>query len=182
MINIAARDLFLNALAFCLLVLIIMIPHLNPPAAQATATPPGNMTVSIAWPEGATDVDLWVTGPGQKTATGYSNRGGSLFNLLRDDLGLAGDTLPLNYENAYSRGLPDGEYVVNLHCFTCATDVPVAVEVTLGRDGKQALAFKEIVQLRHKQELTAVRFRLKAGAVVPGSISKIWQPLREAKK
>lgn len=181
MINIAARDLFLNALAFVLLVVIIMIPHLNPPAAKASATPPGNMTVSVAWPDGATDIDLWVTGPGQDKATGYSNRGGTLWNLLRDDLGVAGDTLPLNYENAYSRGLPDGEYVVNVHGYSVQAETPVVVEVVLGRDGTQTLVFKETVRIRHKQELTVVRFTLRNGAVVPGSVGHVWKPLREAK-
>lgn len=178
MINIVARDIFLNALAFCLLVLIIMMPWINPPSALASATPPGNMTVSIAWPEGSTDVDLWVSGPGQKKATGYSNRGGSLFNLLRDDLGVYGDVLPLNYENAYSRGLPDGEYVVNVHCFTCAAETPVAVEVAIGRDGAQTMIFKRVVTVRPSQEITAVRFSMRGGAVIPESISNVWRPLR----
>jgi hypothetical protein len=40
-----------------------------------------------------------------------------VFNLLRDDLGKAQDLTDNNYEVACSRGLPPGEYVVNVHMY-----------------------------------------------------------------
>lgn len=182
MINIAARDLFLNALAFCLLVLIIIIPHINPPAKlDAGTNPPGNMIVSIAWPEGATDVDLWVRGPSEQKAVGYSNRGGALFNLLRDDLGTANDAMPSNYENAYSRGLPAGRYVINAHCFTCGGPVRVSVEVRMNIDGGQpVLLYSGIIDLRPGQERTAIQFRLTEARNVYGA-NNVYEPLREVK-
>jgi hypothetical protein len=79
-----------------------LLPHVNPPADSSEADPPGNVIVAITWPEGDTDIDLWVTGPGEIRPVGYSNKGGVLFNLLRDDLGHMPDATPLNYENAYS--------------------------------------------------------------------------------
>ncbi|HEU4984955.1 MAG TPA: hypothetical protein VFT58_04895 [Nitrososphaera sp.] len=174
--TIAVDFLFLILLAFLLLI--------NPPTKEAEdTTAPGNMSVTAAWQEGPIDVDLWLTGPGQPKATGYSNRGGSLFNLLRDDLGTYSDPLPFNFENAFSRGLPAGEYVINLHCFACPANVEVSVEVSMGERGqRQKLLFKDVVELRPKQERTVVRFRLDGNSnVVSGSVNQVYTPLRSAK-
>lgn len=170
---IATDFLFLLVLAFLLLI--------NPPTLDAEVKAPGSMSVAIAWPEGPTDVDLWVTGPTQPRATGYSNRGGRIFNLLRDDLGTAGDTTPLNFEHAYSRGLPAGEYVLNAHCFSCAGQVPVYFEVRMGGYGeRQQLLFSGTETIGPKEERTLVRFRLDPnGKVVPGSASRVYEKLRK---
>jgi hypothetical protein len=184
MINIAARDLFLNALAFCLLVLIIIIPWINPTPTNAhDAPPPGNLAVSIAWPEGPYDVDVWVLAPGEQKAVGYSNRAGRVFNLLRDDLGLSGDDGPFNREDAFSRGLPAGEYVVNIHGYSVAQELPVEVEIRRADGNGSALLVRETMTIRQAQERTVVRFRLDAsGNVVPGSMNRVYKPLRSATK
>lgn len=175
------RDfLFIGLLGFVALV-VWMLPHLNPPTESETATPPGSMSVSIAWEAGPIDVDLWLLAPGQATATGYSNRGGLVFNLLRDDLGIAGDTTPVNFEHAYSRGHPAGEYIVNVHGFNVpAGGVDVSVEVRKGEFGeRQVQLFSKVVHVRHKQELTVVRFALDAdGEIVPGSVNRVFQAIR----
>ena len=73
--------------------------------------------VEANWPpELDSDVDLWVQAPGD-VPVGYSNKGGAVFNLLRDDLGQQLDLSGLNYETAYSRGIVPGEYTVNLHLY-----------------------------------------------------------------
>lgn len=171
--------IFVDFLFLALLAILLLV---NPPTEADTATPPGNLSVAIAWPEGDTDVDLWLSGPGQSKPTGYSNRGGATWNLLRDDLGLAGDTMPLNFENAYSRGLPAGEYIINVHGFRLNGEVPVSVEVRKGTVGQtQKLLFRETVNLPPRQEKTAIRFRLDGdGAVVPGSVNRVHEPLRGA--
>jgi hypothetical protein len=153
---------------------------INPPVSDGTTLPPGNLMVSIAWPEGNDDVDLWVDAPGQAKPVGYSNRGGAVWNLLRDDLGNGADGTPLNYENAYARGLPAGEYIVNLHGYRTAGSVPVDVEVRIGGVGKSmALVWSGKIAVRNKQEITAVRFRIDAeGRVVPGSATHIFKALR----
>jgi hypothetical protein len=163
--------LFLTLLAFILLV--------NPPTEQSDRAP-GNISVQIAWPEGDIDVDLWLFGPGQAKPVGWSNRGSNLFNLLRDDVGNANDRLKLNYENAYSRGVPDGEYIINVHCYRCGGATPVDVEIrkTSGT-GQQTLLFTELVNLVGKEELTVVRFRLdKDGNLIPGSANRVNKSLR----
>ena len=59
------RDVIMLALAGFIAIVILLLPHLNPPGkAVKTATPPGNVIVEIRWPETLdTDVDLWVQGP-----------------------------------------------------------------------------------------------------------------------
>ena len=180
------RDfLFLTLLGFVAMV-VWLLPFINPPAQSSDAVPPGNVVVAITWPEGDTDIDLWVTGPGEIVPVGYSNKGGVLFNLLRDDLGKMPDATPLNYENAYSRGVVAGEYVVNVHCYRCPV-VPQRVDVEIAvNDGRSGKGVKPIattsLELRSNgQEKTALRFRLDAkGRVEPASMNNLFRPLRAA--
>lgn len=175
-------DAGITARDFLWLLLLVMLMLINPPTKSDEITqPPGNMIVSIAWPDGPTDVDLWVRGPGERQAVGYSNRGGSLFNLLRDDLGTSNDSMPTNFENAYSRGLPAGRYVVNAHCYTCTGPVRVSVEVRMAVDGgAPILVFAGVIDIRRGEERTAVQFRLDDRHAVSG-VSHAYEPLREVK-
>ena len=112
------RDVIMLALLGFVTIVILLLPHINPPTvAEATTDPPGNVLVEVRWPdEFDSDVDLWVQAPGD-LPVGYSNTGGDVFNLLRDDLGHSKDVTNVNYEVAYSRGTPAGEYTVNLHLY-----------------------------------------------------------------
>ncbi len=75
------------------------------------------MVVEIHWPNDLpVDVDLWVQAP-RDVPVGFWNQGSRFFNLLRDDLGLEGDATGRNYEVSYSRGIPAGEYTVNVHMY-----------------------------------------------------------------
>jgi hypothetical protein len=68
---------------------------------------------------------------------GYSNKSGKVFDLLRDDLGMAQDMTDSNHEVAYSRGAPAGEYVVNVHMYrgvNVTYPIPVKVIVMVKRD------------------------------------------------
>ena len=99
---------------------------------------------------------------------GYSNKSGRIFNLLRDDLGKAQDITDYNYEVAYTRGTPGGEYVVNLHMYRGrSVSYPVAVKIVASVKDDPTGAAKPLVattvELRKEgQELTALRFRLDA--------------------
>lgn len=180
------RDFTLLMVLGFVAMVVWLLPHVNPPAQSAEAEPPGNVVVAITWPLGDIDVDLWVTGPGEFTPVGYSNKGGVLFNLLRDDLGNLPDATPLNYENAYSRGVIAGEYVVNVHCYRCPTlpqRVDVEVSINDGASGKGTrLVATTSAELRvNGQERTALRFRLDArGNLEPGSVNNVYRPLRAA--
>src|SRR5918994_1319642 len=170
------RDFTLLMVLGFVAMVIWLLPHINPPAQSSDAVPPGNVVVAITWPEGNTDIDLWVTGPGEIVPVGYSNKGGVLFNLLRDDLGKMPDATPLNYENAYSRGVVAGEYIVNVHCYRCAVlpqRVAVEVSVNAGDRGKgvKPIATTALELRANGEEKTALRFRLdEQGNVEPGSM------------
>lgn len=112
--DIVFRDMIMLALAGFIAIVILIIAHINPKAknADGEVNSPGNIIVEMFWPDGTNvDMDLWVRGP-DGVAVGYSNMSGPLFNILRDDLGLFLDLSTKNYESAYSRGIPPGEYTV----------------------------------------------------------------------
>jgi hypothetical protein len=195
MFNISFRDVLMVYLLGFVFIIWAMLAFLNPPSNEQFAEPPGNLAVYIEWDEGDIDVDLWVTGPGEPTPVGYSNKSGVLWNLLRDDLGLRPDMTPSNFENAYTRGLIPGEYIINVHCYKCQGEnlpVHVSVEVSVKRDDTSGmmidgrkpkvidiLATTQLKMLYDKQEKTAIRFRLtEEGDIVPGSMNNVYRRIK----
>ncbi len=185
------RDVIMLALAGFVAVVILMLPHLNPPGAKQSedSQPPGNVIVEIRWPDDIdADVDLWVEAPGD-VPVGYSNKGGLVFNLLRDDLGKRADATGMNYEVSYSRGIPPGEYAVNVHLYRNVAKVypiPVTVVTSVKRNAqesaKQLLASK-VELTREGQEITVYRFKLdEYGRLQPGSVHSLQKPLRAWRK
>ena len=174
------RDMLMLALIGFVAMVIMLLPHLSRKQDEAKdAQAPGNVVVEVHWPdELAVDVDLWVKAPGD-VPVGYWNQGGRYFNLLRDDLGVEGDATGRNYEVSYSRGIPVGEYIVNVHMYgpvpvgvTVPARVVVSVKPKYG-DMRQILE-TTIVLRRRNQEETAFRFRLDDdGELVPGSVSTL---------
>ena len=188
--NTVFRDVIFLALAGFVAMVLLLLPHLNPPATAHEGLPaPGNVIVEISWSEQIdADVDLWVQAPGD-VPVGYSNKGGLLFNLLRDDLGGQSDVTNVNYEVSYSRGIAAGEYVVNVHLYRDMSGLlPIPVVVSVSVKTSPQVAAKRIlhtkVLLAHQgQELTAFRFELdKNGRLVPGSVYDLPKPLRSKKK
>lgn len=179
------RDVIMLALAGFVTLVLLLLPHLNPRAkTQDAIRSPGNVIVEARWPdEMDADVDLWVQAPGD-VPVGYSNKGGAVFNLLRDDLGHTADLTGLNYEFSYSRGVPSGEYTVNVHLYRNHESGPVPVSIVVSEKGsvnesaKQLLASKVILE-HEGQELTVFRFRLDdKGRLVRGSVHDLPKPLR----
>jgi hypothetical protein len=181
------RDVIMLALAGFVAMVILLLPHLNPPgeALDETTQPPGNVIVEVRWPDEIdADVDLWVEAPGD-VPVGYSNKGGAIFNLLRDDLGKRADATGLNYEVSYSRGIPAGEYTVNLHLYRNASNVfpiPVTVVASVKRSPKESarqLLASKVELVREGEEVTVYRFRLSEdGSLVPGSVHSLQRNLR----
>lgn len=171
------------AMVFFVLV-VLMLPHLNPPAQEDQASPPGNVVAHIVWPEGNIDVDLWLMGPGEMMPVGYSHKAGILWNLLRDDTGTGSDHTGLNYENAYTRGTPEGEYIINVHCYSCAGAVPLLVKLEVQSKSTpqatlQKIVYTEVTLRSSKEEVTMVRFKLNSkGSLVPGSLNHFYTQLR----
>lgn len=182
------RDVMMLALAGFVAMVMLLLPHIQPPGEKATdeTQPPGNVIVEIRWPDEIdSDVDLWVEAPGDRPV-GYSNKGGLIFNLLRDDLGNKADATGLNYEVSYARGIVAGEYTVNVHLYrNTARVLPIPVTVvasvkrTPGESAKQILAAM-IDLTREGEELTVFRFRLSDdGDLVPGSVHDLKRPLAQ---
>ena len=174
------RDVILLALIGFVAMVIMMLPHLKPVQEEEDEhKAPGNVIVEMHWPsELPYDVDLWVKAPGE-VPVGFWNQGGHTFNLLRDDLGAEFDATDDNYEITYSRGIPTGEYIVNVHMYgplAYGVTIPVTVVVSVKTkfdDARQILT--STVMLTHRgQEETAFRFRLDAeGALVKDSVSTL---------
>ena len=179
------RDVILLALSGFVAVVLILLPHLHPPVEAKEAPPPGNVVIEINWPsEIDADVDLWVEAPGDRPV-GYSNKGGRVFNLLRDDLGQFRDLTDVNYEVAYSRGIVEGEYTINLHLYrnkSAILPVPVTMVASVKRSNGanlKRLTSAKVELAFTGEEITVIRFALnKAGEIVPGSMHELFKPLR----
>lgn len=156
---------------FLVLLVLILLPH----------SPPGEddpdlldrLVIEARWPDGfPADVDLWVRGPGDPGAVGYSRRQGPLLSLVRDDLGKGpGEE---RRELALAREIPDGDWIVNLHLFRndqAPEPVPVTVTLWQRRDDGFAVLWRGSVVLESTgQEITAVRWSTADGVLLPGSI------------
>lgn len=177
---------FLDLLLGMLMMVLLMV---NPKAEESKEiiNPPGNIIVTATWPEGESDVDLWIKGPTDEVPVGYSNKNSTLFDLLRDDLGEESDgSLGINYENAYAKGMPDGEYIVNIHAFgvkvfPLGVSVEIAVRPTYNRP-TQVVALEKVRITYPGQEITIIRFKVKDGHVDLGSIHKTPIQLRTGRK
>ncbi len=180
------RDVIMLALAGFVMIVMLLLPHINPRAANAQETrSPGNVIVELRWPDQIdADVDLWVEGPGD-TPVGYSNKDGSVFNLLRDDLGRDSDLTNLNYEFSYSRGVPSGEYTVNVHLYrNSGHHFPLPVTVAVSVKGTNDSSTHRVLDtkldlLREGQETTVFRFQLdEDGDLIAGSVHDLPRALR----
>ncbi len=178
------RDVITLALLGFVAMVIMLLPHITKKKQESEEhKAPGNVIVEIHWPSGMpVDVDLWVKAPNDDPV-GFWNQGGPTFNLLRDDLGTEGDATNENYEITYSRGIPAGEYIVNVHMYGSVVPtggVPVNVVVSVKRplEDTQQILKTDVLLTYHNQEETAFRFRLTSeGNLVPDSVSTLRRPL-----
>lgn len=180
------RDVIMLVLFGFVTIVVLLLPHLNPPTqAEQTLVPPGNLVVEVRWPDEAdVDIDLWVRAPGDRSV-GYSAKSGEVFDLLRDDLGNRNDATGMNYEVAFSRGLPAGEYVVNLHLYRDSRQLrPITAIVVVSLrspDGNDTvnLLTRHVEMRQLGEEVTVTRFSIdETGTVDQGSFSTLPIPLR----
>jgi hypothetical protein len=203
-------DFATNGLMMFVMLIMLIIPFINDPKQKAADNidPPhqGVLKVEIFWPDAQNlDVDLWVGGPVGKPV-GYSNKGGELWNLLRDDLGTTADTSGKNMEVAYTRGIWDGEYIVNVHLYNLHKGssgvykdgdgewkpsergtLPVPVRVHLffkpsRGQSDQELVFSDVELKLGGQELTVFRFRVEDGKPVMESLNNLQKRIRPANR
>lgn len=211
-INIGFRDVIIIILMAFVMFVVLLMPHINEPKKEQefkkVANLPGNVSVEMRWGDGIdADIDLWVQAPdgrgGYDTPVGYSNLGSEIFNLLRDDRGFqitrgstsAGTTegtipqnlstnlMYLNFENAYSRGVPEGEWIVNVHLWNQRTailpiEVTVAVTVKKPKSNPRQILTRTVLLRGTGHEMTIVRFKLDSdGKLIESSLNADFKKL-----
>lgn len=173
------RDVIVLALLGMVALVILLLPHIHPPnqSEKKDITAPGSLIVEVVWPvENNADVDTWVIAPAPGgNPVGFSNKAGPIFNLLRDDLGNTNDVTNLNYENVYSRGIPDGWYLINLHLYSVSDGkfpIKVKVVISIKTNGltKQVLV-TDIILDTVKEEVTAFNFRIEDKKIVKSTVN-----------
>ncbi len=169
-----------------ILVVTVLVAIKKPETPKETARAAGNVSVYVFWRPGDIDIDTHLRDPNGQHIY-FSQRAGTVWNLLRDDLGNADDLTASNFENAYARGLPAGEYIVNVHAYRNNETYPVMVEAELRIEPKMGgghTTFTAHATLDHLgDEATMFRFSIDAtGNLVPGSINNQFLPLAKAEK
>ena len=169
-INTLFRDALMGVLGALVVAIIILVFHINDPKKkdEENERARGNVRVEVIWDQNTNvDIDTCVQAPGD-TPVGYSNLNGRVFNLVRDDLGTYADLTEMNYEVAFSRGIPVGEWTINLHWYSNsqgAVEVPVKVLITMKKDDGEVsktapltIMSKHVILKRVGQEVTVIRF------------------------
>lgn len=182
-------DVLFSLLFAVIGVLAIIIHFINDPGEEQKTNPEtqGALSVELYWPDNMDcDIDLWVQSPADERAIGYSNKGGVVFNLLRDDLGLYPDLSNRNMEIAYSRGLPDGEYTINAHLFsvkniTCKLPIPISLVVGLTKNNLYSQLFRVNYEMKSPtEERTLANFVVYENQFVEKSFNQIQRKIRPA--
>ena len=192
----AWNDLLLSLLG-CLLVLLAIFLAIINEVKKETKTEdektPGNISVYVFWPDNLDlDIDTHLSAPGGEHVW-FAQLAGPTWNLLRDDTGMPSSIAgrdPRNFENAYSRGIPAGEYIINVHSYRGKPDmypVQIEVEVRITADvtkGKSAqkIVSQKVTLYRTGEEATAVRFRIDDDmTLVPGSVNHVFKSIMRGK-
>lgn len=185
------RDGLSALLVLTLFWVAILLPWVNPPKEEDHngQRARGNIRVEIMWPNDMdVDIDLWMMAPDQPSV-GFPNKGGVFYNLVRDDLGSYADVTGINYEVGFSRGLPKGEHIINIHWYSnsaAVNQVPVRMIVTIQKDDSgnskttpQKLLDTTVILTSVNEEATGVRFSLNdTGDLVDGSVHTLFQRIR----
>ncbi len=183
------NDLLWALLAAFMFTTVVLITQVNKTkSAEKTddEISAGNISVYVFWKDGLdADVDTHLLAPNDEHIW-YNRLSGKIWNLLRDDLGMANDVGQRNFENAYARGAPAGDYVINVHAYRGSGSMyPVEVEgevrVTFDPNagkGGQVVFRQKVTLYRTGDEATLVRFRLDGERrVVPGSVNHVFKSL-----
>lgn len=164
-------------------VAIIMIEPINSKAQKEEKIfldVEANLSISITWPNGPEDIDLWVIGPDGRPV-GFQNTRSESLGYLRDDTGYdnsaVSDEKNRNYELITAQSFVPGHYVVNVHYYNRKGGQPsveVKVKVLFSKkDQRTEVVYEGMVKLIHeRQEKTAVQFDLTLDGTVVGKNSE----------
>lgn len=169
------------------LIVIVLIHFIGEKKEDDKSPQQGSLIVELYWNDALeTDLDLWVKAP-DDVPVGYSNMGGRYFNLLRDDLGSDGrhDISGKNMEIAVSRGLPEGEYIVNVHLFMLdGASFPVHFKVLVSLKRNPQYGTEQLFSIDSKmvtpgQEKTLIQFSIdEDGELIEDSIHHTQERIR----
>lgn len=172
------RDVLMAGVGILAAIIVFILPHMNEPKKneEESSRSRGNVRVEVWWPdEMDVDIDLWSQGPGD-TPVGYSNKTGRLFSLVRDDLGFYNDMSGHNYEVSFTRGYPDGDYIINIHWYSnnsSESEVPVKCLVTARKEDTQnsktppeKVIQRTMLLTNVGHEATVVIFKVRGGEIV----------------
>lgn len=183
-------DFSLGLTAVLLGVLILLLVFINKAEKSESEdipglNPQGSLVVELFWNDALNmDVDLWVRSSWDNIPVGYSNLGGGIFNLLRDDRGSVSDISGRNMEVAYTRGMPEGEVVINAHMFAVRdVELPTMVTLVVSVQDPTTKKYNQLFKVNGTftfagQELTLARFNIKDSKVDVPSFNTIPEPLR----
>lgn len=168
---------------FILFVLAFVL--VNPIAEKAKIDTKAEVLITIDWPKGNYDVDLWCEDPAGNIAW-YNNKDTGFMHLDRDDLGYTNDKilidgkiviLELNREIMTVRKLLAGEYICNVYYYSNQSNSTTPIEVKMRIEKLNPsvkVLFVGIVTLdRENQEKTMARFRINEDGYAVGEIETI---------
>ena len=181
-------DLLLNLLTGTV-VLLILTALLIAPITKKTEGIKKNADyiITMEWPEKIDcDLDLWVRDP-MNNIVSYAMKESGMMYYERDDMGQRASIFhidgkdmvvdPDNKEYITFRGTLEGEYVVNVHVYSCVdpnspadaqkalpkgastfVPIPVVVEVTKVNPDLVMVKHVQLTMIKVDEEQTAVRF------------------------
>lgn len=103
---------FLDTL-FCMLLVFFLMIH---PDETSSMPPPADWTLTMTWPEGPADIDIYIEMPDSRIAWFMQKDLGEVV-IDHDDLGQVGDRSLYNSEVVKFRTPPKGCYYVSVHNF-----------------------------------------------------------------
>lgn len=173
------NDLLWVINAGVLAIFLLVAPPKPQEPTKETDRSAGNISVAVFWQDDIdADIDTWLRSPDGDVVS-FHHKSGTIWSLLRDDLGNVNDFTARNFENAYSRGLMPGEYTVNVNLYRnpAGKSVEVKAELRIQRDLNTGspVTFTISATLDHTgDEATLFRFQIDGdGNLVPGSVNNL---------
>jgi hypothetical protein len=145
---------------------------------MGTPTPPhittfGTYAVTMTWPRGDNDVDLYLRDPAGGVCF-YANVSVNMMHLEHDDLGYkVSGYREGNAERIVIRGIDAGEFIANVHMYRRSegrAPLPVTVQLWSLQGEDKVVTERRVTITRDGDERTAFRFTVsRSGAVTATS-------------
>lgn len=163
-------DVLFNLILIFLTIAILALLLINPIVKKKDVEEKAEFIITIEWPKGDVDVDIWIMDPDERIMF-YREKEVGVLNLERDDTGNIKDVIVVdgkamtldnkNYERVSIRGVYPGTYVVNIHLyrhglypqFYSRLDTPIPVDVAMQKINPSVKTyFSKKVYLRYMRE------------------------------